>query len=277
MTGAQEARHKLGSAPADIRFAVLFAPRTQRAALTALFAVYREVCEILHECSDANVARTKLAWWREEIDLLGQRRPRHPLTSNLAQQLADPSVCVQPLMQILASVSTDIAAPGFQQFDDLERYCEQRGGALLQLSATLAGAHSASTAAAARNFGIAWQLADLLVHTHEHAQLARVYFAVEDLHKHAVDRHIIADLHTTAGLKALLADYAQRAQAYCQTGLSQPAVEHHSLVAARVLNALAQARLYKFVRNDYATAQPPVELRPFASLWIAWNAARAAH
>ena len=274
MNAAEAARRKLASAPADFHFAVLFSPRAQRAALTALLAVILEILEVLHECSDAAVGHAKLGWWREEVLLLTERRPRHPLAIYLAQFLPQPSACSGPFADIIESVAVDLSPPTFQRFQDVERYCQQRGGALLQLTTLVAGAQRAATATAARDLGMAWQLADSVVRGGQDARRGRVYFAAEDLRRHGLDRHVVAGAHTDAGLKALLAEYASQAQAYADAASKQVCVEPQALVATRVLNGLAQARLKTFIASGYDTAQPPVELAPFAQLLTAWRSAR---
>lgn len=272
MIGAEEARRKLAAAPADLRFAVLFSPRTQRAALTALMAVYLEIREVLQECSDAGVARSKLAWWREEIGLLAEHRPRHPLSVSLVPFLPDGYAWQAALLAIVESAETDVALPPFPQFEDVERYCAGRGGALLELSAALAGARHHEALAAARNRGTGWQLAELVLRAGEHAEQGRVYFASADLHKHSVDRHIVAGVHGNTGLRALLADYARRARAFATA--AAPQADADALVAVRVVSGLACARLKKFAVFNYDAALPPVELPPFARLWSAWRSAR---
>lgn len=270
MSGAEQARRKLAAAPADLRFAVLFSPRKQRAALTALMAVYLEIREVLQECSDSGVARSKLAWWREEIGLLAGHRPRHPLSGNLAPFLPDGYAWQAVLLAIVAGAETDVTLPAFPQFEDVERYCASRGGALLELSAALGGARCSKALAAARNRGTGWQLAELVLRAGEHADQGRVYFASADLHKHSVDRHIAAGVHGNTGLRALLADYAGRARAFATAAAPQA----DALVATRVVSGLACARLKKFATLNYDAALPPLELPPFAQLWNAWRSAR---
>jgi phytoene synthase len=253
---------------------VLFSPRAQRGALTALFAVYLEIREILRECSDAGVARTKLAWWREETNLFAERKPRHPLSINLVQYWPHPFTSGALFLEVIESAETDTTPPAFQHFEEVERYCRHRGGALLQLAAVLAGAQRAATTAAARGLGTAWQLAEIVIQSGESARHGRVYCAAEDLRKYGLDQHIVAGTHTDTGLKTLLADYAQRAQAYADAASSQPSVESQALIAARVLSGLAQARLKTFAARDYDTSRPPVELSPFMQLLTAWRCAR---
>ncbi len=273
---AEQARRKLAAAPADLRFAVLFTPRGQREALTALFAIYVEIREILRECSDAGVAQAKLAWWREEIGLLGEHKPRHPLSLNLLAASKKRGLPVQPFLGIIESVRADIAAPPFPHFADVEHYCQCRGGTLVELAALLRGAQQQTTLAAARRLGAAWQLADIVTQGAVYAEHGRVYFAADDLRKHGVDRHIVGDAHTDTGLKKLLADYAQRARTLRDTAKADITAECDMLCSGWILNGLAEARLKKITRPDYKPGGAPVELRPLAALITAWRSARAA-
>ncbi|MDE2069834.1 MAG: squalene/phytoene synthase family protein [Gammaproteobacteria bacterium] len=276
MNLAEEARRRLAAAPADLRFAVLFAPHAQRSVLTTLFAVYLEIREILRECSDADVARAKLGWWREEIALLAGHRARHPLSIRLDQLIGDVALPTEPLYEIIESVARDIDAAAFHDFDEVEKYCRQRGGALTELTTALAGACIPGTLAAARLLGRSWQLADIVVNGLVYAEHGRIYFASDDLRKHGIDRHVSGAAHSFAGVQALLADYAARARALHATALAQTEVTWSDLSAGLVLGGLAQARLKKFARTGYPKAAAPVELQPFAQLWTAWRSARRA-
>ena len=276
MNPAEEVRRKLAAAPADLRFAVLFAPRAQRSVLAALFAVYLEIREILRECSDAEVARAKLEWWREEIARLTAHRARHPLSIRLDRQTRDAPLPTEPLSAIIESVATDINAAPFRDFDAVEQYCRQRGGALTELAAALAGACTPGTLTAARLLGRSWQLADIVVHGLVYAEHGRIYFAADDLRKHGIDQHVSGTAHSVAGVRALLADYAARARALHASALAQTEVNWSNLCVGLVLGGLAQARLKKFARSGYPEAAAPVELQPFAQLWTAWRSARRA-
>lgn len=78
-------RERLGSPAEDLYFAALFSPSSSRAAVSALAALFIELEAIATDFRDLNVARTKLAWWREEIARLEVQRAEHPLTRALAR------------------------------------------------------------------------------------------------------------------------------------------------------------------------------------------------
>jgi 15-cis-phytoene synthase len=276
MNPSIQAREKLAAAPPDFGFAVLFSPREQRAALTALFAIYLEIHEILLECSDPDVARAKLGWWREEVSQLFEQHPRHPLTQNLARCVRDRALPAQCFMEIIGAVEMDYAKLSFQHFEEVERYCFRRGGALLELLAASAGARQTDTLAAARRMGAAWQLADIVLQAVVHARQGRVYFAADDLRRHRLDRHIVESIHTDSALTGLLADYAQRAFAFMDSTAANKSSEKHVLIGPSIITGLARARLRNFSRTGYRPKHIPVELHPFIELVTAWRIARRA-
>ena len=55
--------------------------------LRPLYAFCREVDDVVDECTDASVARTKLAWWRQEVAAIfnagNGNEPSHPVAKAL--------------------------------------------------------------------------------------------------------------------------------------------------------------------------------------------------
>jgi len=76
-------RQKAAASGSNAYYAFLFLPPGRRHALTALHAFRRELEDIVDECSDAQLAQTKLAWWRGEVGKLVAGSPSHPVTKAL--------------------------------------------------------------------------------------------------------------------------------------------------------------------------------------------------
>jgi len=68
----------------EIALLEVFCPKPQRVLFRSWGALRSELVEAVFEVSDANVARTKLAWW--VADLAAAERGRHPLTRALFAQ-----------------------------------------------------------------------------------------------------------------------------------------------------------------------------------------------
>lgn len=271
-----EIRQKLKSISPDLLSAALFSPPEQRTAATALLAIYTEMRGILRECSDAGVARTKLAWWQEELELLAAHHPRHPFCKALDDHLGGRSLPTQTFFDITASVSTDIGAVAFEHYEDVERYSYQRGGALTELAAQLDGPQPPGTLYAARLLGQSWQLADIVFNGSEYARHGRNYFASGDLRRYAIVPQAIIQQRSSSQVQVLLQDYAQRASAQYANASALTNVNWNKLACALVLAGLAHARLKKFTSHSHTSPGAPVELDAFSQLWIAWRNARRA-
>ena len=68
MDPAEYCQRKAAGSGSSFYYSFRFLPPDRRAAIIALYAFCREVDDVVDECSDPGVARTKLQWWREEID-----------------------------------------------------------------------------------------------------------------------------------------------------------------------------------------------------------------
>lgn len=82
---------RLSDPAEDLYHAVLFAPHRLRGDVRALAALFIELEGIATHFRDLHVARTKLAWWRDEIERLHAGRAGHPVTRLLAAGESDPS------------------------------------------------------------------------------------------------------------------------------------------------------------------------------------------
>ena len=260
---------------ADLRYAIQFSPPHSRAALSALGRLYHEIREIPLECRDPGIAETKLRWWEQEIDLMLDGHARHPVSQAFYPHCRDLSLTAKWFLDIVDSTRQDIRAPSFATFDNVTRYCRQRGGSLAVLAACLCGADSLVTLTAARDLGCGWQLAGIVTRHATDAQIGRVYFAVEDLRHHRVDQHANEGGQSNTALNALLADYASRARQLVENAFdATPDTEQRHLVTANILAALGLTRAHKLARRDFIAAAKPVELSPLSALLTAWSTAR---
>ena len=277
MNPAPQVAAKLATAPLDIRLALTFNPEPLRAALSALWAVYREIREIPVECRDPGVAEVKLRWWEEEIGALYAGKPRHPMSQALWPHLSA-LVGKQPVFaDIIMGARVDIVGPSLPSFEDVKRYCYRHSGSLAELSALLGGASSKEALLAARLLGNSYRLADIALTGTAAALQGRLYFAAEDLRAHGVDKHIHGDAQGDATVRALVQDYAGRARAMHAEALAAlPAPERGSTLAWQVMTALAMRRLDRLERKGFSADPEAVESHPLPALFTAWRAARRA-
>ena len=83
MTPEQYCQDKAAKSGSSFYYSFLFLPPARRNAITALYAFCREVDDVVDECTDVAIARTKLAWWRTEIASTFHGTPQHPVAKAL--------------------------------------------------------------------------------------------------------------------------------------------------------------------------------------------------
>lgn len=277
MNPAEQARAKVAGASLDLRLSLTFLPAAERAAQTALHAVYLELHEVPQEARDPGVADVKLRWWEEEIGFLYAGKARHPMTQALQPHMPALKGLDSLFRDLVLGARMDIAGAGFPTFEDVKRYCYRHSGALAELSAALGGGHSEETRLAARLLGNATCLADIACRGVAQALHGRLCFAAEDLRLHGIDRHIHGEIQASDQVQDLVEDYGDRARAMRAAALmGVPAGERTALRVWQVRCALALQRARKQERAGSAHAAEPVELQPLSALFTAWNTARKA-
>nr|MBL8456259.1 squalene/phytoene synthase family protein [Zoogloeaceae bacterium] len=70
---------KAAKSGSSFYYSFMFLPPDRRQAITALYAFCREVDDVVDECQDPQIAQTKLAWWRAEVDRVFGGTPTHPV------------------------------------------------------------------------------------------------------------------------------------------------------------------------------------------------------
>jgi hypothetical protein len=127
-------------------YGVLFCPPERRPALTALFALERELDRIASPAREASIAIIRLNWWAEELQRLAAGTPRHPVTQTLWH--AGAARCrLQPLASMVQISLRLQSQAGHSHRETVELAC-QRSSALYGFTAEwLAVGHATSPAA----------------------------------------------------------------------------------------------------------------------------------
>src|SRR5436190_8194650 len=101
-------------------YSFLFLPPERRRAITALYAFCREVDDVVDECTDAGVAATKLAWWRQEVAKIYHGRPQHPVARALAEVVQPYGLEESQLQEIIEGMAMDLQYNAYPDFDALK-------------------------------------------------------------------------------------------------------------------------------------------------------------
>ena len=122
MTPEQYCQTKAATSGSSFYYSFLFLPPDKRRAITALYAFCREVDDVVDECVEPELARTKLAWWRGEIDALFKGTPQHPVTRALSEPIDNFNLPQSRFLDIIAGMEMDLTRQRYATFDDLQHF-----------------------------------------------------------------------------------------------------------------------------------------------------------
>ena len=193
-------------------YSFLFLPPERRRAITALYAFCREVDDVVDEVPDPDLARTKLAWWRQEVGAVFTGTPQHPVALALRPVIAEYQLPREHFDSVIDGMAMDLDRNRYLDFADLERYCHCVAGVVGLMSAEIFCYVNPATRQYARDLGIAFQLTNIIRDVGEDARRGRIYLPQDELARHGVTQASLLRHEMTPGLKPLMAEQVARAR-----------------------------------------------------------------
>lgn len=258
-----------------LRCSLLFATRAQREAVTALYALRRELLEIADECREPALAQIKLAWWQAELEQTYAGRPQHPLTRALAPAIRAHDLASEYFLELLDGARADLEPRHYASFKELALHCHPVGAVPCQLASGILGYRDRNALRCAHDLGIAFELTRTIRDLGADARRGRVYLPTEDLRRFGVAEAGILAGTEDAALRELLAFEAARAEDYYRRALEQwPAADRLAQAPLLILAAIQRATLAELRRDGFHVLHGRTALTPRRQLWIAWRTLR---
>lgn len=268
-------REQVASSGSSFHLSFLFLPPDQRRAITALYAFCRAVDDIVDECSDPQVAGTKLQWWRTEVERGFDGSPQHPVTRALQPALGQFDLQREYFHEIIDGMEMDLEVHSYSTFKELSLYCHRVAGVVGILSASIFGYENHHTLRYAHDLGIAFQLTNILRDVREDARRGRVYIPEDEMAYHGVTRTELHDGIMTEGVRALLSAQARRAHDYYAMAFQKlPEKDRYRQRAGVIMAQIYLALLRRIEAEHFPVLERRVALNPIRKLWIAWSTAR---
>lgn len=273
MTPDQYCEDKAAQSGSSFYYSFRFLPQAQRLAITALYAFCREVDDVVDECHDENVARTKLAWWRAEIDKLYAGAPEHPVTRALVGPVQVFELQREHFLEIIDGMQMDLEQARYNSFKDLQLYCYRVASVVGLMAARIFGYEDKDTQKYAHDLGIAFQLTNIIRDVGEDARRGRVYLPVEELQRFNVPAADLLNYRETPEFKALMLFQIERAEQYYDKALAQlPRVDRKRQRTGLVMAAIYRATLDEIKRDGpEKVLNQRLSLTPIRKLWLAWR------
>ncbi len=245
-----------------------------RDAITAFYALCRELDDVVDECSDANVARLKLAWWRDEIGNLYQGTPRHPVTQALHESLTFRVISREWLEEIVDGMEMDLDQHRYPDYKTLLLYCHRAAGVVGQSAAAIFGYRNHETLKYAHELGLAFQLTNIIRDVGEDATRGRIYLPQDELEQFNVTPAEILHRQHSERFQALMQfQYERAVQAYERALAWLPNEDRKSQRAGLAMAAIYRALLEEIRRDNFHVLDQKISLPPVRKLWLAWKAA----
>lgn len=272
----QYCQDKAAASGSSFYYSFLFLPMERRRAITALYAYCREVDDVVDECTDPGVARSKLAWWREEVARLYGGKPQHPVARALADVIQPYGIAQDQLLTVIDGMAMDLEYNRYPDFDTLKLYCHRVAGVVGLMSARIFGYTDPRTLDYAADLGLAFQLTNIIRDVGEDARRNRVYLPLDELAKAGLDAtkivHGSAQQEHSAAFRQLMEQQVVRAQATYDRAFAQlPQQDRKAQIPGIIMAAIYRTLLDEIRADGCRVLTHRTSLTPLRKLWIAWK------
>ncbi|HEX7644975.1 MAG TPA: presqualene diphosphate synthase HpnD [Burkholderiaceae bacterium] len=272
MSPDEYCQQKAAQSGSSFYYSFLFLPPERRRAITALYALCREVDDTVDECTDVQVARTKLVWWRKEIAAMQEGKPTHPVTQALQPHLQTYSIDSKHLLAIVDGMEMDLDQTRYLDYAGLKNYCWHVASVVGILSASIFGSTRPETLQYAEKLGLAFQLTNIIRDVGEDARMGRIYLPVNELQQFNVTAADILNARHSDNFVKLMQFQAQRAQqAYDEAFALLPREDRRSQRPGLIMAAIYRAVLDEIERDGFHVLNQRISLTPIRKLWLAWK------
>lgn len=275
MAPLEYCRQKVATRDSNFHYCTLFLQPEKRDVLTALYAYYCEVSEIVDECREPAVARIKLEWWRQEMGRLFDGSPSHPIAKALHPITQSYDLTAQQFLEVIEGIDADIEQPHYNTAEELAGYCRRVGIFYDLLLARTLGYVEPTTGDFARELGGAFRLTQIIRDVGKDARRGRTYIPMEDLQRFEVPLTNIVNGIDHPNIATLIAFEVERAKSFYDDALDRLAERDRlQQLPGIIMAAIYRATLDEIERDGCQVLRHRIALPPMRKRWIAWKTRR---
>lgn len=256
----------------------------KRRAMTAYYAYCRELDDIVDHCREPQMARLRLAWWRQALnDLYAGRAGEHPILIALAPVIERFALPQEELEALIDGMEMDLNGEHYPDFRALGLYCHRVAGVVGMVTARILGYRNPHTLKYAARMGLALQLINILRDIGEDCRNGRIYIPADELARFGVvpeqlcrpddDTTPLSAVPTSprggAAFRALAEfQYERAARVYAEALALLPAEDRHGQRAGLAMGAVYRSLLEEIRRAGFPVREARVGLPKLRKAWI---------
>lgn len=263
-------QEKAASSGSSFYYSFMFLPPERRQAITALYAFCREVDDVVDECHDMQIAQTKLDWWRQQVALVFDGEPQHPVGLALKDVTRRFNLPREQLLEIIDGMQMDLLQTRYLDWKALHLYCYRVASVVGLLSAEIFGYTNRQTLKYAHDLGLAFQLTNIIRDVGEDARRGRIYLPIDELQRFNVPARQILDGQYSEDFRKLMGFQAERArQLYDQAFAQLPAEDRKAQRPGLIMAAIYRSLLDEIEADGFLVLDRRTSLTPLRKIWLA--------
>jgi phytoene synthase len=268
----QYCQDKAAASGSSFYYSFMFLPPDKRRAITALYAFCREVDDVVDECSDEQIARTTLNWWRGQVAEIYGGKPQHPVAIALVPVVKQFNMAQEHLLEIIDGMEMDLDQPRYADFKSLQLYCYRVASVVGLLSVEIFGYTNRQTLKYAHDLGIAFQLTNIIRDVGEDARRNRIYLPMDEMQQFGVTAADILNACETENFQKLMAFQIARAERFYDQALALlPDQDRKTQRTGLIMAAIYRATLAEVIASGCHVLKERVSLTPIRKLWLAFK------
>jgi phytoene synthase len=243
----------------------------QQQAMHLLF----ELSDIFNTCSECyqelEVSRLKLMWWKEELHVMYQGHPRHPLTQKLLPLCTRYQLPEAKFQALLEGALARFNAQAYDTQIDLEQNGAHTGGLVSSLMAQICLFPKTLTSAQEKcviQAGVCWEVIRHMAHFPALVTRGYLPLPLADLDAYPIEPSALIEAKNHATLSTLLLTQATRARTLAQTLL---ATQEAELLPLRRYTRIQLALLTQIEQDHFQVLKHEWHLGFFKKWWISWR------
>lgn len=255
----------------DLYYATRKMSHESRSHLLALFALEKEITEVIDECSDQGVARLKLQWWLTQIEKMYAGDAEHPAAIAFYDVCQMTNISKELIKSVVLGQLYLLDNPQCESVDAQVTLCHNTYCVVSELQTRVLGFKDENTLEFAKALGVFHGLVNIIISLRKHILKERVYLAPEDLHAHDISVDALWNITHSPALQQVLLRTDQRAREYYQHAMRALPKVDRKLQRPACLRAKLQLKLLDEVEKDgFQVFAHRVEIPPLRKLFITW-------